>query len=262
MSATGVPCASLYRAQTVHVRFAPFVHRFRYSLSQLLVDVDRLEEGLAGLRLMRLDRPGLFSFHRKDHGDRSGGPLRPWAEARFAEAGVALEGGRVELLCFPRILNFVFNPISVFFGYGPDGRLKGVIYEVNNTFGETHSYVAPAVGGVIERQEAVKVFHVSPFFDVAGRYRFTLRAPAERFSLVVDKLKEAGRDFTAAWQGKRHRLSDGELARTFVLLPWMTLSVVLAIHWQALLLVLRGAKYHHKPLPPGPASTGVSAAER
>jgi DUF1365 family protein len=256
------PAASLYRAQTVHVRFQPFVHRFRYALSQLLVDVDKLEEGLRGLRLMRLDRPGLFSFHRKDHGDRSGAALRPWAEARFADAGVALDGGRVELLCFPRVLNFVFNPLSVFFGYGPDGRLRGVIYEVNNTFGETHAYVVPAVGGQIERQEAAKIFHVSPFFDVAGRYRFTLRAPAERFSLVVDKLKDMGRDFTATWQGKRHRLSDGELLRTFVLLPWMTLSVVVAIHWQALLLVLRGAKYHPKPEPPVAASTGALSGKR
>jgi uncharacterized protein len=253
-----VPDPGVYRGVTAHVRTAPFEHRFAYDVFQLLFDVDRLE-ALKGLTWLGIERFAPFSFRAKDHGDRSGGPLRPWVEARFAEAGVDVEGGPIRLLCFPRVLGYVFNPLSLFLGYRPDGALAGVIYEVNNTFGETHAYVIPARGGAIERQEAAKIFHVSPFFGVEGRYAFTLRPPGETFSLVVDKAVAGTRNHVATLKLKREPLTDGALAGAFIALPLMTLKVITAIHWEALKLWIKGARYHHKPEPPGPASTGRPA---
>ncbi|MBU6371758.1 MAG: DUF1365 family protein [Alphaproteobacteria bacterium] len=237
---------ALYDARTVHVRFAPFERRFSYRVAQIFLDVDRIGEELRGNPLIGYNRPGLFSFYDRDHGDRSGAPLRPWAERLFAGAGVDLEGGAIRLLCFPRVLGYVFNPISLAFGYGPHGDLRGVIYEVNNTFGETHAYVARAS----TRHETVKSFHVSPFFDVTGAYRFTMHAPGEALSLTIENIVDGARTHLATLRGKRRALTTAALAGLFVGLPFMTLKVIAAIHWEALFLWLRGAGYRRKPDPP------------
>jgi DUF1365 family protein len=171
-------------------------------------------------------------------------------EARLAEAGVLCDGGPIRLLTFPRVLGFVFNPISVFFAYNRLGELVGVIYEVNNTFGETHSYVAPASNAAIEHHSAEKVFHVSPFFDVSGRYAFTLRAPNDGLTLVIDKFNGAVRDHVATLKAKRLPLTDSALAKAFFTIPLLTFKVVAAIHFEALKLLFKGAKYHDKPTPP------------
>ena len=160
--------ASLYVGRTVHKRFAPRPHRFSYGVFQLLVDIDRLGEVFAGLTLIRLGRTGAFSFEPRDHGARDGTPLRGWVEAKLAEAAVPATAARIRLLSFPRVLGFVFNPLSIFFVHAADERLEAVIYEVNNTFGQTHAYVVPAGGGHDERQTVEKAFYVSPFFRVEG----------------------------------------------------------------------------------------------
>jgi DUF1365 family protein len=148
----------------------------------------------------------------------------------------------------------VFNPISVFLVYHHDLNLAAVIYEVNNTFGETHSYVAPASGHEVEHQEADKIFHVSPFFDVSGRYAFTLRTSGEAMSLTIDKYSEAVRDHLATLKLRREALNDKNLARAFFSIPFLTFKVVLGIHWEALKLLVKGARYYHKPKPPISAS--------
>ncbi|MCU0881383.1 MAG: DUF1365 domain-containing protein [Hyphomonadaceae bacterium] len=248
------PPTGVYTGRTVHVRFKPFVHRLSYDLFQILVDIDHLERDLAPLTWLKLNRFGPMAFHEKDHGDRSGAPLRAWVERMFGSAGIDLEGGPVRLLCFPRVLGYVFNPISVFFGYTPDGRLAGVIYEVNNTFGATHSYVAPASGAAVEHQEADKVFHVSPFFDMSGHYGFTLRGPGETLGLTITKQQADGPDHVATLKTRRAPLSDAALRKAFFAIPFLTLKVIAGIHWEALKLLLKGARYHHPSLPPAPAS--------
>lgn len=244
-----------YDAMTAHVRLQPFVRRFAYKLAQICIDIDAPEAAGAHLRLLQINRPGLFSFYTKDHGDRTGAPLRAWVERALGEAGVALEGGPIRLLTFPRILNFVFNPISVFFGYGPDGRLRGVVYEVNNTFGETHSYVARAQGCGVEAHRTPKRFHVSPFMDVAGDYCFRVCAPDARFYLFIENQIDGERRHIASLLGQRRQVTDFWLLSVFARLPLMTLGVVAGIHWEALWLWLRGAGYRDKPKPPIAAYT-------
>jgi hypothetical protein len=255
-----VPEPALYLGRTVHVRFKPFEHRLSYSVFQLLVDVDRPVP--PGLSWLKHNRFGMFGFFDRDHGDRSGAPLRAWAEARLREAGIDAGGGPIRLLTFPRVLGYVFNPISVFFAYRPTGELAGVIYEVNNTFGETHSYVAPASGQAVERQEADKVFHVSPFFDVSGAYAFTLRGPARTLTLTIDKAVGGVRDHLATLKASAEALTDRALARAFLRIPFLTLKVIAGIHWEALKLLLKGARYHHKPAPPPAVSQARLAGVR
>jgi len=250
------PAASLYVGKTTHARLGPRPHRFSYSLFQLLIDVDRIEEGLSGLRLFRW---GLFGFAERDHGARDGSRLRTWVEARLSEAALVASAHRIRLLSFPRVLGFVFNPISIFFVEDVRGRLEAVIYEVNNTFGQTHAYVAPAAGGDCERQEADKRLYVSPFYRVEGAYRFLVTPPAATFNLVITKSLDGQPDFTATLSAQRRELTDAALLRLSFTMPLMTLGVVAAIHWQALLLWLKGARFGARPAGPQ-ASMSVGRA--
>lgn len=249
------PFAVAHEGATTHVRFTPFERRFGYRLAQVMVDVDRIGDTARALRLFSYNRFNLFSFHDADHGDRTGARLRPWAEALFARAGVALDGGRIDLLCFPRMLGFVFNPLSIFFGYRADGRLAGVIYEVNNTFGETHAYVAPVEAGPSHAHDTSKLFHVSPLFPVRGDYRFHIDTPGMRFRVTVENVVDGARQHLATLTTRARPLSDAWLAKIFVTMPLMTLGVVAAIHWEALQLFLKGARYHSRPPLPDHASS-------
>jgi len=244
--------ASLYVGKTTHARLGPRPHSFSYGLFQLLIDVDRIEDALRDLRLFRY---GLFAFHERDHGARDGSMLRTWVESRLAEAGLAASAARIRLLSFPRVLGFVFNPISIFFVEAEDGRLEAVIYEVNNTFGQTHAYVTPAAGAPCERQEADKKLYVSPFYRVEGAYRFLVTPPAETFDLVIAKMLDGRPDFTATLTAERRALTDAALLKLFFGMPLMTLGVVAAIHWQALILWLKGAPFGARPAGP---QTGMS----
>ncbi|MGE0828329.1 MAG: DUF1365 domain-containing protein [Hyphomonadaceae bacterium] len=248
---------ALYHGGTTHTRRRPFQRQFSYRLFHLWLDIDTLAQTLRPLRMIRYNRFGLFSFHDADHGDRSGAPLRPWAESMFARAGISLDGGAISLLTFPRILGYVFNPISVFVGYGPNGAPRGVIYEVNNTFGETHAYVAALAGEAPFAHAAKKMLHVSPFYDVRGDYRFAFSPPEEAFALRVENVVAGQCEHVAIAAGAHARLTDAALLRAFFTVPLMTLGVAAAIHWQALGLWLRGARYRRKPAPPkSPATTG------
>lgn len=237
----------------------PVRRRFSYRVFQLLLDPDRLDEMSRDLTIFSHNRFNLLSYFDRDHGDRSGRPLRAWAEATFAQAGIALEGGALRLLCFPRVLGYVFNPVSLVFGYGPDGALRGVIYEVNNTFGETHAYVAPAGDGPLHGQEAAKVFHVSPFLDIHGDYRFAVTAPGERLFVSVANLVDGGVEHYASLRGVWRKLSNFSLLNAFISHPLMTLKVIGMIHWEALKIVSRGIRYRSRPpLPAAPVSIGAA----
>jgi uncharacterized protein len=245
-----------YLNRTVHARYTPFKRAFSYRLFQIMFDVDRVSQAAQHLRLLSHNRPGVFSFRDKDHGPRDGGSLRAWSEALWRDHGVRLDGGAIHLLCFPRMLGFVFNPLSVFLGYGPEGDLRGVIYEVRNTFGEAHCYVASTPA---EPHTAAKAFHVSPFFDVEGDYLFSLQPPGDAFSLRIENRTDGVLTHLATLAGVRTALTDGRLARVLVTMPFMTLGVVAAIHWQALWTWLKGAKYRRKPAPPlTPASPAIA----
>lgn len=242
------PAAQLWFGRTVHRREKPFERRFSHRIAMLEVDIDRLAEADALSRLFAVDRGAAISFRQVDHGARDRTlPLRAWAEAKFAEAGVALEGGPIRLIGFPRVLGVGFAPISIWLGHGPDGNLRGAIYEVHNTFGETHSYVC-AFDPTHRRAVADKAFFVSPFFDVDGGYRFTLRPPERgQMSLVVENIGVDGRAHVAALTVKATAVSSPAILRWLVAMPISGLGVLIAIHWQALCLFLKGAKYRVKP---------------
>ena len=251
---TPQPALRLLKGRTDHVRFVPFGHRFGYRLFLIDIDIDRLDEAGRLSRLFSIERANLFSFRRRDHGARETADLRPWALARLAEGGIDPQGGAIRLVTFPRHLGYKFAPLSIWFAHDRTGDLCGLIYEVNNTFGETHSYVAP-VSGTVERHDATKALHVSPFFDVSGHYRFSLRRPGGDLGLVIDSFEAAERLHMATIKTRAAPASDAQFIQGALFRPISSLAVTFAIHWQAARLWMKGAKYKAKPPPPKSPST-------
>jgi len=241
----------LYTATVMHRRRVPPFYRFVYRVFYLLVDIDRLDALHRRLRFFSYNRFNLLSLHARDHGD--GRSLRVWAETVLHDAGITLDGGRIRLLAFPRVLGFVFNPISLWYCEHADGTLRAVIAEVRNTFGEKHSYVLasrnqPLPYGVMPEKD--KCFHVSPFFDLVGRYRFDLAEPGQKLRVAIHETREGEPLLDATVAGTRRDLTDGAVLLQVLGMPWMTLKVVAAIHWQALKIWVRGGRFHRKPEAP------------
>lgn len=232
--------ARLLTARTVHARLSPFRHRFAYRLWWLQSDIDAPPRGL-------LFRLGVLRVSPRDHAARDGSAMRPWVEARLTEAGLADCAARVELLAIPRLFGWVFNPISLFLCRRADGALGTVIYEVKNTFGDQHAYVARIDGAATATHGATKRLHVSPFFDMAGGYRFALSDTEDRFSLVIRYGTQDTPRLIATISGRYAPASTPALLGAMVRMPLVTLKVIAMIHWQALKLWRRGARFHRKP---------------
>jgi DUF1365 family protein len=243
--------AALYFGEVMHARLKPMGHRFSYRVMSLLIDLDRLGEADRQSPLFGVNRAALYSFREADHGERDGSPLRFYAQRCAAGHGIDLTGGRVLLLCYPRLLGFSFNPLSVYFCYRRSGELALMIYEVRNTFGDIHPYVLPIRPGEISaagvRQQQEKLFYVSPFIEMAMRYHFRIVPPGERVKLRILETDRDGPLLSATFNGRRHALSTASLLRSLFALPLVTLKIVAAIHWEALRLWLKGARLVPRP---------------
>ncbi len=249
--------SALYPGRVTHARTRPRRHHLSYRLYSMLFDLDELPALSRRLRLFGHNRFALLSFHDSDHGDGSAVPLREQIEARLAEAGIAA-GGRIAVLCYPRVLGTAFNPLSTFFCHRPDGGLAAILYEVNNTFGQRHSYLIPVESDAVPvRQACAKGFYVSPFMAMDMHYDFTVRPPGSAVSITVRGSDAAGTVITANFTGQRRDLSDAALLGAFLRHPLLTLKVVGGIHWEALKLLAKGLRPRPRPAPPGHAVTVV-----
>ena len=203
------------------------------------------------LRLFSLDRFNLTGLRTRSHGDGSARPLKAQVEAHLAAAGMAY-GGRVEMLVMPAILGAAFNPLTVFFCHDRAERLSAILYEVNNTFGERHSYLipAPAEAGPVVSQACEKGFYVSPFMDMDLSYAFRILPPGDQVAVRIEVADAEGPLLTAGFAATRQPLTDKALFRAWFTHPWMTLGVLGAIHWEALRLLLKGQRIRHRPKAP------------
>lgn len=266
MAANGPPPGApgtLYPGQVMHHRLKPFGHRFTYTVFSLLVDVDRVDELGRMTPLLGVNRAGLASFRESDHAE-NGETLRALADRLLAAAGLAEPAAKILLLAYPRIFGYVFNPISVYFAYDRAGQLVALIYSVRNTFGERHTYVAPVASGEVTdsgvRQTRRKLFHVSPFIGMGAHYHFRILPPGKAIRLRIHET-EAGEPLLAAtFSGKAAELTTSSLARCLLKIPFMTWKITVGIHWEALKLWLKGARFHKGPPAPAPVSHNDSVA--
>jgi DUF1365 family protein len=239
------------------------VHSLSYRVFWMLLDLDEIDTLAGGSRVFSRNRFNLYSFRDADYGDRSGGPLRPQVEALLKAAGLEPDGGPIRLLTMPRILGYAFNPLSTYFCHRRDGSLMAILYEVHNTFGETHTYVGPVDGtqAAIE-QEAAKRFHVSPFMSLAMRYRFHVVPPEDRVKVSIEGSDEGGRLIVASMNGARRPLGDWTLLGLLATHPLLTLKVTAAIHWHAFQLLLKRIPFWPHPPSPRQQTTMCSRSTR
>lgn len=253
--------SALYTGHVMHQRLRPRRHRLTYRLYMVLLDLDELDSCAARSRLFARGARNLFSFHDTDHGAGTAEPLRAQVERHLDAAGMGIDGGPIRLLTMPRVLGFAFNPISVYFCYRPSaqhpaGELAATLYEVNNTFGQRHSYLLPVEpgAGLAIRQTVPKRFHVSPFMGMDMDYAFRVVPPVAAagspLGIAITGSDAAGTTITAVLTARRHELSDAALLRAFFAMPLVTLKVVGGIGWEALKLWLKGVPLRHRPPPP------------
>jgi DUF1365 family protein len=255
--------SGIYEGVVVHRRTRPRRHRLSYRIFQLLVDLDELPGLDRARRLFTYNRAGLISFHDRDHGSGDGRPLRPWVERRLAAAGIELDSGPIRLLCMPRVLGQVFNPLSVYFCHRRSGELAAIVHEVNNTFGQRHSYVLPAEPerGMAVRQSCDKRFFVSPFMEMDLRYDFAIRVPAHELFLGITTSDAEGPILHASFTARRAELSDEALARALLAHPLLAVKVLGGIHFEALKLMAKGLRLRPCPPPLEEAATVASPPE-
>jgi len=218
-----------------------------YSLFYLLIDLDELPALARQSRVFAWNARGLMSFHDADHGRGDGRSFRDTLETTLLEAGYPARPYRFEVLCLPRMFGYVFNPISVVYCYD-EARLVAMLYEVSNTFGERENYLLPVEAGAnVIRQQCDKTLYVSPFFDVAGHYRFTLSLPTERLALSIRHEDADGLRLHAGFTGHRLPWSTRNLWSALLRFPGATFKVMAGIHWEALRLWLKGVRLHPRP---------------
>jgi DUF1365 family protein len=243
----------LYSARVMHQRLVGARYRFDYRVFSMLLDIDALDEAAASSAFFSHNRFNLFSFYDADHLPAGESSLRAWAERVLGRTGIDGRGLRIRLLCFPRLLGWVFNPLSLWYCEAPDGRPVAVIAEVRNTFGERHCYLlrAPEAGQDWPlRDHHPKDFHVSPFIDMDAWYDFRLSRPDERLRIVIREYRDDELMLVATQTGRRRPLNTPQLLFQAVRVPVQTLKVLAAIHWQALQIWLQRAPFYRKPEPP------------
>jgi DUF1365 family protein len=251
--------SALYVGQVTHRRLRPRKHALRYRTFALLLDLDELPDLAARSRLFSHNSFNLFSFCDRNYGSGAAS-LREQVEGHARRVGIDLDGGPIRLLTMPRILGYAFNPISLYFCHDRGGGLRAILYEVNNTFGERHSYFIPveaAASGPI-RQSCAKQFYVSPFMAMDMVYEFTVTPPAEKVSIAIVERDRQGVVLTATQAQDRVALNDAALARVFFSHPLLTLKVVVGIHLEALILWIKGMRLQIRPPPPDQPVTHVA----
>ena len=234
----------LYVGSVMHRRSRPVRRRFEYRVFWLILDLDRLGETARALKLMSLERFNLLSFYARDHADGRDGSLRDKIASLAAAAGFAADGPML-LMTMPRVLGYVFNPISVFFCHDARDRLTAIVWEVSNTFGGRHSYVIGVddPDATVLRQRCRKELHVSPFIGMEIDYHFRVVWRDDRLTIGIADHDRDGLLMSAAMTAARRPLTDRALLAAFARAPFETAKVTAAIHWEALRLWVNGARY-------------------
>jgi DUF1365 family protein len=240
--------SSIYNGTVIHKRFKPKVHFFKYKVFSLLIDLSELNILEKKISFFSHNSFNLISFFDKDHGERDGSSLINWVNKNLKENNIFFEDIKIRLLCYPRILGYVFNPLSVFYVYDKKDNLISILYEVKNTFGEQHTYIFKVKGNDILQHSCSKKFHVSPFIEMNCNYYFKTLKPGEKISVIIDQYQSNEKLLYASQDGKRVNFTSAELIKSYLKHPLMTFKIILAIHFEAFKLWVKGIKFIKKKL--------------
>ena len=236
----------IYNGTVIHKRFKPKIHFFKYKVFSLLIDLSELNNLDKKVGFFSYNKFNLISFFDKDHGDRDGSSVINWVKKNLKENDVNCENIRIKLLCYPRILGYVFNPLSIFYVYDKNDKLISLLYEVKNTFGEQHTYIFKIKENNLLKHNCEKKFHVSPFIEMNCSYFFRTLKPADKISIIIDQYQLNEKILYASQDGKRTDFTTSELIKSYLKHPLMTFKVIAAIHFEAFKLWTKGIRFIQK----------------
>lgn len=234
--------AQLIHARVMHARLKPVSHRFVYPVFYVRVNLARLDDCQSAW--FGIDRRRPLSIRTRDYGPRDGHSLQQWMRALLAAHDIEADG-EIWLQTFPRVFGYVFNPVSFWHCHDADGRLRAVLAEVNNTFGETHRYLLRLSDD--GQGASIKQMHVSPFCASDGGYRFRFQLTATRQHTAIDYHNDQGLLIRTTLSGLVEPMSNRAAATALLRYPLLGLGIVFRIHWQALRLWLKGVPFFRKP---------------
>ena len=241
--------SAIYNGQVIHKRFKPKVHYFRYNVFSLLIDLSELETIDQEISFFSFNRFNLISFYEKDHGERDGSSLINWVKKNLEKNNIPTQDIKIKIFCYPRILGFVFNPLSVFYVYNLQNKLISILYEVKNTFGEQHTYIFKITKDEnLVQNKCAKKFHVSPFIEMDCNYFFRLLKPGDKISVIIDQYDKEDKILFASQDGIRTDFNSKELIKSYLKHPLMTFKIIIAIHYEAFKLWIKGIKFIKKKI--------------
>ena len=241
--------SSIYSGTVIHKRFKPKTHYFKYSVFSLLIDLSELDYLSKKIKIFSHNKFNLVSFYEKDHGNRDGSSLTLWVKKNLKDININSENIKIKLLCYPRILGFVFNPLSVFYIYDLEEKLICILYEVKNTFGEQHTYIFRVDNDQkLYQHNCPKKFHVSPFIEMNCQYFFRLIKPGEKISVIIDQYDKQDKILYASQDGVRSEFNTKQLLKSYIKHPLMTFKIIIAIHFEAFKLWAKGIKFIKKKI--------------
>ncbi|MEL7428361.1 MAG: DUF1365 domain-containing protein [Pseudomonadota bacterium] len=256
--------ASLYFGKVMHARLKPRHHRFNYNIFSLVIDLDRLKEAGSLSKIFSFAKRNLVSFYEEDHGPRDGSGLRAFVDGLLAIQNIQ-KPEKILLWCNPRVLGYTFNPLSIYFCYDSAGDVSALVYQVHNTFGQSHCYVAPVATNPSQaasiRQDADKRFYVSPFLDMDLSYRFRIAPPSSSLKIRILETDQTGPILSATFSGQRKALKTANLLLGILKTGGLTWKIMAGIHFEAMVLWFKGLSVRPRPAPPEPFSAGREEAK-
>ena len=239
----------IYSGNVIHKRFKPKKHFFSYKVFSLLIDLSEIDDIEKKINFFSYNSFNILSFYNTDHGPRDGSSLNKWVKKNLRKAKINTQDIKIKLLCYPRFFGYVFNPLSIFYCYNKNSKLKAILYEVKNTFGEQHTYLFRCkTKSKIIFHKCNKKFYVSPFIKMKTYYNFKLSDPKKKIDIIIRQNDIDGPLLFARQIGKKVRLNGKNLLYQFLKHPFMAFKIIMAIHYEAFRLWVKGVKLVKKKI--------------
>ena len=239
----------IYSGLVTHKRIKPKKHFFSYKTFSLLINLNEIKDIEKKISFFSYNKFNILSFYNIDHGPRDGTSLKKWVKKVLVKSKININGITVKLLCFPRFFGYAFNPLSIFYCYDKNSKLKAVLYEVKNTFNEQHTYIFKASNtSNLILHKCNKKFYVSPFIDMKTFYNFRLLKPGNKINIKIEQSDTGGLLLVACQTGKRIKLNNKNLFNEFIKHPLMSFKIIIAIHFEAFRLWIKGVNLVKKKL--------------
>lgn len=244
--------SALYTCKVMHHRLLPKKHRFIYSIFMFWIDLDEVSALAEKILPFSHNRFNLFGFYDSDHFKQNEQdasiqlPVRQRVLDYLKKNNVSFIPDKIFLLTHVRILGYVFNPVSFYFCYDNVMQCRLVITEVSNTFGEMKIFIVDQLADGKFVQEQIKYFYVSPFIGLDNTFLFRYTVPGEKLQLQINVRNAISTFFYSSLTGIKKEITARRLYLYFFKFPLITLRIITSIHWQALLIWIKGLSYHKK----------------